>query len=138
MLDMSENRQESQSINRRGLALYRQAGSEWGQALSIFHLGIVDGISGNDNHALPLFEQSLGIFRKAGDVFFAGRVCLNIGFMFFQCGELERALPFLEEHQRLDEQLQFWYGIAEGWHTLGSLHRQKGDEEQALLCFKKY
>lgn len=121
----------AKSIFEHSLGLNQKWKDERGVALSTFHLGILESELNHDDIALSLLEQGLALFRQFGDLFFISRVSIFLGYLFLKQGNYEKARRFFEEHIRIDTQLQFWDGIAEGWRDLGNLHRQQGDLERA-------
>jgi tetratricopeptide (TPR) repeat protein len=122
---------EAKSMFERSLALNQKWEDDQGVALSAFHLGIVESDLGNVDVALSLFDQSLSLFREFGDLFFISRVSIFLGYLFLHQKKFDQARQLFDDHLRLDTELQFWDGIAEGWRDLGNLHREQGDLERA-------
>ena len=121
----------TRSILEEGLEINQKWGNERGVALSTFHLGILENDLNHADTALFLLEKSLALFRQFGDLFFISRVSLFLGYLFLKQENYDKALHFFEEHLRIDTEIQFWDGIAEGWRDIGNLHRQQGDIEKA-------
>ncbi len=126
-----DDTEETRSILEQGLELNQKWGDERGVALSTFHLGILESDLDHADAALSLLEKSLALFRQFGDLFFISRVSLFLGYLFLKQGDYEKTSRFFEDHLRLDMELQFWDGIADGWRDLGNLHRQQGNFEKA-------
>ena len=126
-----DDTEATRSILEQGLELNQKWGDERGVALSTFHLGILESDLDHADAALSLLEKSLALFRQFGDLFFISRVSLFLGYLFLKQGDYEKTSRFFEDHLRLDMELQFWDGIADGWRDLGNLHRQQGNFEKA-------
>jgi hypothetical protein len=116
----------ARSIFERGLALYHKCNDRWGEALSSFHLGILESNLQHNDIALGLFEQSYKQFHALGDIFFMSRLSLFLGYLHLDLDHQEQACSFFEENLRLDSELKFWAGIAEALRDLGKWHRHQG------------
>ena len=92
---------------------------------------------GNDEISRSLLEESLSLFKQFGDLFFISRVSIFLGYLFLKQDDFNKARFLFEEHLRIDQELRFWDGIAEGWRDLGNLHRQQGNEEQAEKFYEQ-
>lgn len=126
--------ERARSLCRQGLQLYEQNGASWGVALSTFHLGLVEDNLRHTKEALELFQKSLLMFKELGDLFFISRISLFMGYLFMDEEKYDEARYWVEEHIRIDTELQFWDGIAEGWRDLGYLYKKMGDDEKAQKC----
>lgn len=126
--------ERARSLCGQGLQLYERNGDEWGMALSTFHLGLVEDNLRHANEAHELFQKSLLMFKELGDLFFISRVSLFMGYLFMDQEKYEEARFWVEEHIRIDTELQFWDGIAEGWRDLGYLYKKMGDTEKSQEC----
>jgi predicted ATPase len=129
--------EQARTFFETGLRLYQELDDTHGIALSTFHLGIHASEMGNYEDALHLLEKSLELFRAHGDMFFIGRVSIYLGYLFQKQEQYDQALFYFEQHLRLDTELQFWDGIANGWFHIGDLYRQKGDLSQAESCYEQ-
>ena len=132
-----EDYDKARSLFTNGLTLYRQNNNDWGTALSTFHLGILDEKFGHIGEALSLLEKSLVIFQKLGDLFFIARASIFLGYLHLNQNNFEESLHYFSEHLRIDTELQFWDGIAEGWRDHGFLYQKKGELQQAEEYFER-
>jgi predicted ATPase len=107
------------------------------EALSIFHLGILESDRGHYPEARAYFEQSLELFQRIGDLFFIARVSTYLGELFRKLGDLEMSRRCFEQHLTIDLQLQFWDGISDALNSLGNITRQQGDIENAESYFEQ-
>ena len=129
--------ERARSLCGQGLQLYERNSDEWGMALSTFHLGLVEDNLRHANEAHELFQKSLILFKELGDLFFISRVSLFMGYLFMDQEKYEEARFWVEEHIRIDTELQFWDGIAEGWRDLGYLYKKMGDAERSQECLAR-
>ena len=127
----------TRAILEEGLELNQKWENERGVALSTFHMGILENHLNHADTALSLLEKSLALFRQFGDLFFISRVSLFLGHLFLKQENYDKTRHFFEEHLRIDTEIQFWDGIAEGWRDLGDLHYQQGDLEKAELYYEQ-
>jgi predicted ATPase/DNA-binding XRE family transcriptional regulator len=127
--------EQARAIFDESLSLNQRWDDEWAAALSTFHLGIAESDLGHETEAFSLFEDSLRSFRRHGDLFFIARVSLFLGYAHLFQERFEQARAYFEDHLRIDSELQFWDGIAEGWRDLGNLFRWTGEFAEAGQCF---
>lgn len=128
------NHERARALCEQGLHLYEKNGHMWGMAVSTFHLGLVEDNMKHTNEALALFQKSMYMFKELGDLFFVSRVSLFLGYVFIEAKDYDQARAYIEEHIRIDTDLQFWDGIAEGWRDLSYLYSKQGDEKNAAEC----
>jgi len=121
----------------RGLEINQRKGDQKGEALSIFHLGILENHIHQYDKALTLLEKSLALFEKFGDLFFIARTSLFLGYLFLDQENYDKARFYFEQHLEIDAKIQFWDGIAEGWRDLGILYKQMGEHEKAERHFEQ-
>ncbi len=122
---------DARAMFEHSLLLNQKWADQHGVALSTFHLGISESLMSHVEAALPLLEKALSLFRQFGDLFFIARTSLFIGYIYLGQKDFTKAHYFLEEHLRIDTQIQFWDGIAEGWRDMGNLFRHQGQMERA-------
>ncbi len=128
---------QARSLCEQSLNLCERNKYDWGIALSTFHLGLVEDNLKHTQEAFDLFQKSLALFKELGDLFFIARVSLFLGYLFIALEKYEDAKIYIEEHIRIDTELQFWDGIAEGWRDLSYLYSKQGDEDMARECLAK-
>jgi predicted ATPase/transcriptional regulator with XRE-family HTH domain len=128
---------QAKSLLNNGLDLYQKIGDRQGEALSIFHLGIVESDQGHIDRALSYYEKSRAIFLECGDLFFIARVDLFLGHEFLKTGDFEKAANLFEDQLRIDQELHFWDGIADGWRAMGYLKLYQGIYSEAEASYEK-
>ena len=132
-----EDYEKARSLFTNGLTLYQQNDNDWGAALSTFHLGILEEKFGHTEEALSLLETGFAMFQKLGDLFFTARASIFLGYLHLNQNDFDKALHYFSEHLRIDTELQFWDGIAEGWRDHGILFQKKGEIQQAEEYFER-
>jgi predicted ATPase/DNA-binding XRE family transcriptional regulator len=128
---------QARVLCEQGLNLSERNQYDWGVALSTFHLGLVEDNLRHATEALELFQKSLVMFKELGDLFFISRVSLFMGYLFMDEEKYDEARYWVEEHIRIDTELQFWDGIAEGWRDLGYLYKKMGNAEKSQECLAR-
>jgi predicted ATPase/transcriptional regulator with XRE-family HTH domain len=119
------------------LALSKKLGDNYGVALTAFHLGILESDLGHSEAARSHYEQSLTKFQEFGDLFFIARVSLFLGYEYLKKGNLEKTQYYFEEQFRIDQELQFWDGVADGLRNLGKLAFFQRKFDQAEEYYNK-
>jgi tetratricopeptide (TPR) repeat protein len=122
---------QAKALFERSLELHEKWGDVRGATLSTFHLGIAELDLNNHAAARARLESSLIRFRELGDLFFTSRVSSYLGYLSLGEGDDEQARHFFEQHLKIDTELQFWDGMAEGWRDLGNLYRHQHKYELA-------
>ena len=79
-----DDHRAARSMLEDGLALYLKIGDNQGEALSKFHLGILESDLGHIEAAISHYEQSLAMFQNSGDLFFIARVSLFLGYEYLK------------------------------------------------------
>jgi predicted ATPase/DNA-binding XRE family transcriptional regulator len=127
----------AKSLLNNGLEIYQKLGDRRGEALSIFHLGIAESDQGHIDSALLHYEKSRTIFKEYGDLFFVARVDLFLGHEYLKTGNAAKAEYLFEEQIRIDQELQFWDGLADAWRAMGYLRLYQGKYDQAEAYFEE-
>jgi tetratricopeptide (TPR) repeat protein len=138
LVKLFDNRdlQATRSMFEHSFELFQKWNDQRGIALSIFHLGILESASNHDEAALSLLEKSLSMHLKLGDQFFIARTSAFLGGTLMKQKNYEKSRRMFEQRLRLDQELQFWDGIADGWFDLGELFQIQNKYEQAFECYE--
>jgi predicted ATPase/DNA-binding XRE family transcriptional regulator/Tfp pilus assembly protein PilF len=126
----------AKTLFERSLELHEKWSDVRGATLSTFHLGIAELDLNHHAAARARLESSLSRFRELGDLFFTSRVSIYLGHLNLSQQDYRQARQFFEQQLRIDTELQFWDGMAEGWRNLGYVYRQEGNHQQASQCFE--
>lgn len=129
--------EKAKTLFNKGYELYENNHHVWGQALSTFHLGIVEDTFKHSDEALHLLQKGLVMFQELKDLFFISRTSLFLGYLYLDKEDYDKAREYFEKHLQIDTELQFWDGIAEGWRNIGVLYKKEGKIETAEECFEK-
>jgi uncharacterized protein HemY len=105
-------------------------------------LGSIMTDRNDDVTALPLFEQSLGLFRQLGDVWGTSRVNRYLGRLYLNQGEYEKARWFINQHLESSAALSYLGGTVNAFTVnafidLGDLYRYQGDYDRAEESFER-
>jgi predicted ATPase/DNA-binding CsgD family transcriptional regulator len=101
------------------LALWREAGDEWGIAFTLGVIGVVAEDAGDFGEALPLLEESLHLFRSMGDRSNAALVQTHLGVVAWGQGDLQRAIPLWEEALMVQRDVGDTWGASVSQSYLG-------------------
>jgi predicted ATPase/DNA-binding SARP family transcriptional activator len=101
------------------------------RARALHGAGALAGGQGDQARAIRLTEQSLEIFREAGDERSVAMVLHNLGIAFRETGDRARARRFFEEALALRRAQEDLLGAAAALDALGNLALQDGDLEAA-------
>jgi len=92
-------------------------------------------ISGDNDAAERLWEQSLALFEELGDEHGRAVLLHRLGDLAMWKGDLERARALVEEsqaiHERNDNRLERIFGVAQTVGTLGAIARDAGEQQHA-------
>ncbi len=91
----------------------------------------------NRNGRVCIFEKKLAIFKELGDRFFISRVSSFLECLLMDEAKYKEAGTWVEEHNRIDTELKFWDGIAEGWCDLGYLYKIRVDDKKSQECLNR-
>jgi tetratricopeptide (TPR) repeat protein len=92
-------------------------------------------ISGDNDAAERLWEQSFALFEELGDEHGRAVLLHRLGDLAMWKGDLERARALVEEsqaiHERNDNRLERIFGVAQTVGTLGAIARDAGEQQRA-------
>ncbi|MEG4805948.1 tetratricopeptide repeat protein [Microcoleus sp. F8-D1] len=114
------------------LKLYREAGDNRGQALSLLGLGSVCSDLGEKQKALEYYSQSLTLFRAAGDRSLEATILNNIGLVYSELGEKQKALEYYSQSLPLFRAVGNRSGEAGTLNNIGKVYNDLGEKLKAL------
>ena len=117
------------------MALYQEAGDEWGYAHVLTCLGHVWQVQGNLETAVSLREQALELFRKLGDRYFQSATLNFLGSIQATQGHLERGMAELREALILAQQLNSKYEIAMTLWSFARVSQTEGYQQRAVHLY---
>ena len=127
--------QQGVCLHNESLELFRQAGDEWGMAVSMGHLAIVHQLLGNFAATDAYHEGAVARFRAFGHQNFLGFALDVAGLSWEARGELQRAAGHYREALRLQTESDDRRGIAVGLTRLAATRALRGELEQAAALF---
>jgi predicted ATPase/class 3 adenylate cyclase len=94
-------------------------------------------ISGDDDAAKRLYEQSLDLFDRLGDEHGRAVLLHRLGISAMRRGDLVRARGLVEESREIHERTGDRWGEAQTLGTIGAILRDGGDEERAFELIER-
>ncbi len=104
------------------------------------HLGILKANKGEVEEAIALYNQSLEIDERIGNVQDKAATLHQMGIIYANKEEVEKAIAFYNqslEIDALDERIGNVQGKAATLHCLGNLYANKGDVDQAIAFYNQ-
>jgi predicted ATPase/DNA-binding CsgD family transcriptional regulator/tetratricopeptide (TPR) repeat protein len=115
------------SLHEEALAVARDSGEQWSIARSLYQLGHVARMNGDNSLATSLFEESLALFRPSGDQFNIGLALIGAGLMAQQGEDYELARSLFEESLAIYRALGVPWAAASVLYCLGSVALDQAD-----------
>jgi|GEM_PF-1748768 len=122
-------------IESRAISDAEQQEIKNGMGASLNSMGTVYHKIGDHKEALKAYEQSLEIFKKAGEKRKIAAVLSNIGTVFSDQRDYKRALEYYSASLEYRSQIGYRYGIAVSQHNIAIIHSCMGDYEKALQLY---
>ncbi|MHC5765311.1 MAG: tetratricopeptide repeat protein [Nostoc sp.] len=127
----------------RALNYYQQAfnlcPSEDQQELaSIYHhFGMLKANTGDVDEAIALYNQSLEITQRIGDVKTKAATLHQLGYIYADKGEVEQAIALYNQSLELKERIGDVQGKAATLYYLGIIYANTGDVDQAIALYNQ-
>ncbi|WP_407542030.1 BTAD domain-containing putative transcriptional regulator (plasmid) [Deinococcus radiomollis] len=122
----------AQTHNTAALRSFQAAGSRLGAARALGGAGLLVGLQGDALTAIVLLDEALAEARAIGDVGLQRTLLLNLFKFTLEAGDLEGAVPRLEEGVALAREPQDPYLQGVFLNNLGMVQRLRGDYGAAL------
>jgi len=119
------------------LKLYREAGNNRAQALSLFVLGSVYDDLGEKQKALEYCSQSLSLFRAVGDRSGEAINLNKIGSVYDDLGEKQKALEYYSQALSLRRATGDRGGEATTLNNIGRVYDDLGEKQKALEYYSQ-
>jgi predicted ATPase len=94
-------------------------------------------IAGDYEQSFNALEESMALFKEAGDVEGVAVIAHRLGIALIERNEIDRARKELEESLELAQQLESRRGVAESIGAFGYLAMHEGDPERAIPLFEE-
>ena len=125
----------ARALHNESLALSREIGDRWLQALTLSNLGDATLMSGDAALARSRYEESLAIFRELGDPWGRAIVLYALGSMALFQRDYAAARSCFEESTALGRSVGDRWGIARALLGLASAVLYEGDVPRAKTLF---
>ena len=123
---------------KQSLELAQKCDNQRTIAGSMLFLGQIEFERGHIPAALNLCEQSLEMSRRVGDLLVIAIASGTLGnWLAYEQGDYEKAQPLLDQQLKIDERLQFRFGLASALIDSGGLYLHRGDYIQAERFFER-
>jgi len=119
------------------LKLYRQAGDNRGQALSLLRLGKIYSDLGEKQKALEYYSQSLPLNRALGDRFGEAVTLNNIGLVHSELGEQQKAVEYYSQSLPLFRAVGDRRGEATTLNNIGLVYSALGEQQKAVEYYSQ-
>jgi tetratricopeptide (TPR) repeat protein len=102
----------------------------------IYHyLGILKANTGDVDEAIALYNQSLEITQRIGNVQTKAATLSNLGYIYSNKGEVEQAITLFNQSLEITERIGNLQTKAGTFYQLGRIYANKGEVEQAIALF---
>ncbi|MEG4252237.1 CHAT domain-containing tetratricopeptide repeat protein [Microcoleus sp. Pol10D4] len=119
------------------LKLYREAGDNRWQALSLYGLGRVYSALGEQQKALEYYNQSLPLSRITDALALEANILNNIGGVYSQLGEQQKALEYYNQSLPLYRAVGYRLGEATTLNNIGLVYSGLGEQQKALEYYSQ-
>jgi predicted ATPase/class 3 adenylate cyclase len=127
--------QKVKTYSEEGIGLLKEAGAQWGVAMSSFGAGLFAARQGNYTEALSQFEASIPVFTELGDKHRINMAYSEIGHVERRQGHFKQAK--LNYHKTLLEWQRLGHraAIAHELECLAMIAKSEEDEQRAATLF---
>ena len=126
LMDQQKNLDRARDVLREALSYFQKLGDRKGEASTLNSLGVVTRSLGDLDSAERLYSASAAIRRELDDPSLSATLS-NLGILYLDRGEPDRAQQLLEEVMKLDRAKSDAWGIACTLNNLGSVSLEQGD-----------
>lgn len=128
---------EARDYLEKAIIYYTIANDEIGEIRCHTNLGIIDGNTGQYQHALDHFYKAMQICENLNLNKFLAEQYLNIGSVFRKLRNLDKAYDYYKKSLKIKVSLNDEIGIGAVFNNLGNIYRAKHDNGLSLGYFKK-
>jgi tetratricopeptide (TPR) repeat protein len=122
---------------------YQQALASCPEAEEQTKAAIIHNLAGNYlrqgeiDEAISLYQQSLELKRRIGNVQGEAATLHNLAIIYAQQGEIEEAISLYQQSMEITQQIGDVEGAATALHNLADIHAQQGEIEQAISLYQQ-
>ncbi|MDZ8186019.1 MAG: tetratricopeptide repeat protein [Nostoc sp. ChiSLP02] len=127
----------------RALNYYQQAlnlcpAEDEQELASIYHhFGMLKADKGEMDEAIALYDQSLELWERIGDVQGKAATLQELGRIYANKGEVDEAIALYDQSLELWERIGDVQGKAATLHNLGYIYANKGEVDQAIALYNQ-
>ncbi|WP_414514188.1 tetratricopeptide repeat protein [Nostoc sp. PCC 9305] len=128
----------AQALNYYEQALNLCPAEDEGGLASIYnYLGRLKADKGEVDEAIALYNQSLEIFERIGDVQGKATTLHNLGYIYANKGEVDQAIALYNQSLEIKELIGNVQGKAATLHNLAGIYANKGDVDEAIALYNQ-
>jgi tetratricopeptide (TPR) repeat protein len=128
----------AQALNYYEQALNLCPAEDEGGLASIYnYLGRLKADKGEVDEAIALYNQSLEIFERIGDVQGKATTLHNLGYIYANKGEVDQAIALYNQSLEIEEPIGNVQGKAVTLHNLGYIYTDKGEVDKAIRLYNQ-
>jgi len=125
-MDQQNELERAGEVLQEALGYFQKSGDRRGEASALNSLGVVTRSLGDFDSAEKLYSASAAIRREIGDPALSASLS-NLGILYLDRGEPDRAEQMLEEVMKLDRAKSDDWGMACTSNNLGFVNLEQGD-----------
>ena len=134
--ELTNQDEDSVGLVERGIALFREMGNQWGEALGLYWLADILRMRRDYAAAQPFFDQSRTLFRQIGDKWGIAHSLQGLGSVAYGQGDLSAARIWLDECLALRRVSGDKWLIAQTLNTLATVLQAQDEREAAVRNFE--
>jgi predicted ATPase len=123
------------AVLENSVSLLREARDQWGLALALLDIGLIETYTGNYDEAQSALEEGSVLFRKLGDSWGLAQTLNSLGDVMRIRADYARAEELYEESLGLYRELDVQPDIPASLHNLGYVALALGDRDKARDLF---
>ncbi|MEH2308706.1 tetratricopeptide repeat protein [Nostoc sp.] len=106
-------------------------------ALIYHHFGILKANKGEVDQAIALYNQSLEIDERIGDVQGKAATLHSLGIIYANKGEVDQAIALYNQSLEITQRIGNAQGKAATLHSLGIIYDNRGEVDQAIALYNQ-
>ncbi|WP_293124869.1 tetratricopeptide repeat protein [Microcoleus sp. bin38.metabat.b11b12b14.051] len=107
------------------------------KANTLYELGWIENDSGNKQEAIALYQQSLELKEKIGDVQGKAASLHQLAGIYANRGDVDEAIALYQQSLELKEKIGDVQGKAASLHQLAGIYANRGDVEEAIALYQQ-
>jgi predicted ATPase/class 3 adenylate cyclase len=125
------------ALRQESLALSREAGYKWGEALTLRAIGANARFIGELDQSRDALQESLTIFQELGDEANIGQTLTVLGWTAQDMKDYVSARSLAEQSLKVAQKLENKWRIALFYNSLGELEYEMGNYEDAIVQYEQ-